>query len=485
VPSAAWKRRAYSPVERRRRAAARFALYTSLGVVALAGGVGGRYIVSPALRAREQAWSHVDFAKLPEVRLLGDYVRTDTSPATGNELAGARFLAARLEAAGIHPVLDLVDDRHANLWAIVEGTHPGAVVLNNHLDVTSAKPEEWRFPPFDGAINGPWIRGRGTFDMKSVAIAQLLAFLDVAARPERPARSLIFLATSAEESGSATGMRRVLARHPELVSRFDVVLTEGGALEARSLDDLKYWGIEFAQRRHVPLAARAATREPLDAVHQALMARAHWASAPRLCSEAREFLSAYDRSRDRRDLRTLLADLERLVTDPKSFDATPPKVREVLVDEFFLRPVERDGEGWVLRGDWLLLPDTDVERARREFLPADLVGGVSFVLDEANPASRGSSLTHPAYRALRESLAAEAPDVPIGPYMLGATLTDARFTRALGIPSYGFSPFVFLSIDTYRVDKVDERVGLPGYVTGVAGYRAAVARLVDDETNWN
>lgn len=483
APESSRRAARWSPVERSRRAAARFALYTSLVGVAIIGVLGGRWIESPTIRAREQAWSRVDYAALPEVRLLSEYVRIDTSPTTGNEVAGAEFLAAQLRAAGIAPTVDRVDDRHANVWAVVEGEVPEALVLHSHIDVTPADAAQWDFPPFDGAVKTPWLQGRGSFDMKSVAIAQLLAFLDVHAG-RRPHHSVIFLGSSGEEQGSGTGMRRILAQRPELVGRFGAFLTEGGAVEARSTDDIKYWGVEFAQRRQVVYAARAATREALETVWYRLRLRAHWETTPRIGPEAKSFLASYAGSRDRSEFRRLLGALDAIAADPARFAQLPPFVHDLLVDTLGATAPRPIPGGFELPLTLLLLPDSDLATVRAELLPAELLEGSRLELLEDAPAARGSSLAHPVYDLLRQSLTPHAHGAPVGPYMLANTLTDARFVRARGIPAYGYSPFLFLSIDTYRVDKADERIGLPGYVAGVKLYRETVRRLAADPSPW-
>lgn len=483
--------RVYSKVERRRRAAARLALYSSLGLVALAGWGGARLVESPTVRAREQAWRNVDFAALPEVQLLSRYVQIDTSPTTGSEIAGARFLEAQLRGAGVASTIDFVDDRHANLWAIVEGENPEAIVLHSHIDVSPADPAQWSFPPFDGKIDPPWIRGRGTFDMKSVAIAELLSVLDLARSGHKPKRSVILLATSGEEQGSATGIQRILAQQPELVKRFAVMLTEGGAVEARSLDDIKYWGIEFCQRRVVQLVAFAPTRERLDALRQATEAAGRVTSKPRLGREAEAFLTAYAGSRDRADFQHDFAEPQRLVDDPAAFAAAPDVARELLLDELFFGPVSAHtspdatpGAGFQMPISFLLLPDSPWEATRDRMLPPDATVGVTFSGGPIHAAAPGSPLDHPAYKAMRDALREAYPGAPVGPSMIGHTLTDARFLRARGIPAYGFSPFLILSIDTYRADKLNERLGLPGYVSGVALYRKLVSKLASDNSPW-
>jgi len=50
----------------------------------------------------------------------------------------------------------------------------------------------------------------------------------------------------------------------------------------------------------------------------------------------------------------------------------------------------------------------------------------------------------------------------------------------LAIPSYGFSPFLIFATDTYRVDTINERIGLPGFVEGVRIYKEVVQTLAND-----
>src|SRR6185436_6292446 len=97
----------------------------------------------------------------------------------------------------------------------------------------------------------PWMYGRGVFDMKSVGIAQLRALIALKKSGLPLARSVIYLATSSEETGSDLGVRWLLDERPDLASRFALVLTEGGFLEARTRDDIKYWGIEVGQKHYV------------------------------------------------------------------------------------------------------------------------------------------------------------------------------------------------------------------------------------------
>ncbi len=427
----------------------------------------------------EPGWTEEDLADHPEVELLRDYVRVDTSQATGSELAGARFLAARLEAAGIPVHVESLGGGRANLWAILEGEERQALVLHNHIDVSPvADPERWDHPPFAAEIDAAWLYGRGVFDMKSVAVAQLEALVAIKRSGRKPRRSVIFLATGSEEVGSELGARWILAAHPELAERFWAVLTEGGVVEPTTTTDVKYWGIEFAQKQFAEAAACAAEREPLEELHRTIL---DWGSSAEVWRRTREvdaFLAAYAASRDRELYRELLAETWKALDDPEKFRQLPPFIQSMFRDEIVPFDVEEDaGGGFRMRIFYHLLPGSDLEEVRRRLLPEWITRSVGLTEGPALGAGHGSPLDHPAYEALVATVAESYPEAHVGPYFVSWSATDSRFFRAAGIPSYGFSPFIIFSTDTFRVDAANERIGLPGFVRGVELYRQVVRRL--------
>lgn len=427
-----------------------------------------------------ERWIETDYRSLPEVQLLRDYVRIDTSEATGDEIAGARFLAARLKEAGIPSRLEIVGERKANLYALLEGKDPRPLVLHNHIDVENVKPEEWFHPPFEAFIDPPWMYGRGVFDMKSVAVAQLLALIDLKESGRPLERSVLFLATSSEERGSRLGVRRLLAEDPELVRSFWAVLTEGGVVEARARDDIKFWGTEIGQKRYVDLLVCAAERRPLDELRTELKEIGYTTTDLEVVPEVREVLKIYAATRDRGELRELLEDPDATISDPAAFRKLPAYLQSFFRNEAVPFQVqEAPGGGWQLLIKIHLLPGARLEEELPKLVPDWMLAGLSTTLDEP-PAVASSSTRHPVYGAITETLAEHYPDAPAGPYFLPWTATDSRFFRSAGVPSYGFSPFLIMNTDTLQVDKANERFALPGFVAGVKVYRDLVRRLVLD-----
>ena len=425
---------------------------------------------------RSMSWHGVDYSKHESVQLFQEYLRFDTSYPDGNEIPGAEFLARQLEAQAINAHIDRVGDRNANLWAILEGDDKQALVLHNHIDVEPAKePERWRHPPFGGVLEAPFIYGRGAFDMKSLAIAQLMSVLSLKRDGVQLGRSLIFLATGDEERFSELGTRRVIREQPELIGRFYAVLSEGGAIEAVDLEAVKYWGTEFGQKRFVDVWVRDESLERLEALREKLLAVE---APPRAPSGAlAHFLRLYSHSRDSRGLRKLLAHPETILENA-DYDRLPPYLKAMTRNEVFPFPIEEVPEGGhLMRVVLHLLPDTDLETGIKE-LSSNALEGFAYEMQVPHDPVLPSPADHPVFQTIHEYMADILPEADHGPLFLPWVATDSRFFRAQGIPSYGYSPFWILSSDTIKMKGRNERMAAPAFVEGVERYGELIHRLV-------
>jgi len=469
-------------VARRRRSAARTALYASLVVVGLLLAATYAWMQPSFNFGMATEWSKTDWGAYPEVKMLQQYIRINTStPPEGDPVAGARWFANQLAAMGLLPTVEVVGGE-ANVWAILEGRSREAVVLHHHIDVDPVPhPERWEHDPFSGEIDGPWVFGRGAFDMKSVAVAQLFAVRRLIESGRRPQRSIIILATTGEETGSDLGMRWMLREHPELVDRFAVVLTEGGAVEGRAMDDLKYWGTEFVQKRLVDVVL-CGPRQALATLPEELQALGYMRGEPKLVPEVERFLKAYAPTRDAAQLEEQLSDPRALLRDRPAFEKLSRYQRSLFQNQMLPRKlVDRNGAAELhLRA--ILLPGEDTAAALDEMLPPWSRHGFTVELFEEGAADHGSSLDHWAYRAIDEVMREQRPDVRHGPLVLPLTATDARFVRAAGIPAFGYSPFGVLTaevIQLRRFGTANERMTLPGFVAGVELYGDVLERLAN------
>lgn len=478
-------RRALSPLARARRQAARLALYLSLTVtLAVAWLLLDRGLVwlgrAPQVRTESARWAGVDFLSMPEVQLLQRYVSIDTTEPDGSEVVAARFLAAEFARRGIASQIEEMGDERANFWAILEGERREAIVLHHHIDVQPrVESELWVHPPFSGAVDGPWMYGRGVLDMKSIAVAQMLALFDLAASGRKPKYSVIFLGTSGEETGSDLGAAWFVRQHPELLARFAAVLTEGGVVEATSPSDIKYWGIEFAQRPVAELTFCHHDRQRLEALAADLRELAPL-EAERLTPEVASFLRDYGPSREEPHLRRLLARPERLLEDPPSFAELSPFVQSLLRSELSLFPIQpAAGGGFELPVKILQLPGESLPTAVARLVPFELAAGVSWSWGRGPAAQTASPTEHPVYSSLLAAVRDRYPSARAGSYVSPWSISDARYFRSAGIPSYGFPAFPVVVTDTYTIGRPDEKMALSAYLEGVELYQAALARLAN------
>src|SRR4051794_30229754 len=106
-------------------------------VLVIGAGVAALLIYNRIERERIGKGAYIPHAEkiTPEVRLLQEYVRIDTTNPPGSEIAGARWIASRLAKFGIpFEIIESAPGR-ANLYARLRGTTPGdGLLLLNHID---------------------------------------------------------------------------------------------------------------------------------------------------------------------------------------------------------------------------------------------------------------------------------------------------------------------------------------------------------------
>jgi acetylornithine deacetylase/succinyl-diaminopimelate desuccinylase-like protein len=193
--------------------------------------------------------------------LLQKYVRIDTSNPPGDTRQAADFLAAIFEREGIPVTRYEPAPGKAIIYARLAATRSPragkALLLLNHMDVVPADRSQWTIDPFAAEVRNGELWGRGSFDMKGQAIAQILAFLRLKRERVPLARDVILLANPDEEVGGTLGARWMIANHyGELDPEY--VIDEGG-FGSRDLfaSGKLVYGIAVAEKKIVWLRVRA------------------------------------------------------------------------------------------------------------------------------------------------------------------------------------------------------------------------------------
>lgn len=165
----------------------------------------------------------------PAIELLAEICREHGIEATLRE----HDLAA-LRAHPRYPGEEAERSELVGLTASV-GSGPKRLCLNGHLDVVGPGEEPWE--PWSGKLDGGYLYGRGSLDMKAGVVAALHAMSAV----ERPPCEVVLMAVSSEEDGGQGTFAAL-----ELDDRFDaclipeptdfkLVCAHGGALTFRGV----------------------------------------------------------------------------------------------------------------------------------------------------------------------------------------------------------------------------------------------------------
>ena len=409
----------------------------------------------------------------PEIELLRQYVRIDTSNPPGNETAGARFLASLLERGGVRAEIIESAPGRGSVYARIRGRQRGeGLLLLSHIDVVPASRDGWRKPPFTAEVEANQLYGRGTLDMKGIAICQLEAFLAVARARRTPERDVVFLATADEEAGGRMGVAWLLAHRPDVFDGVRYVLNEGGINET-SQEQLTYVGIEIGSKMPVSVNLRASTREPLERARIALEPYIGPRDPTRVLPEVAEFL--HDIAPQRLEQRERLDDVRRTIAEGK-FWLLPRGYRELMQNIVWPRGVQTDAHGAYVSTAMYDLPDEDPD-ARIAWLGGVVApyGVTVEVLDKSGPAPLTSTKT-PLYALIKEEARRQFGDVPVGTEVLASSTNDSRYLRARGMACYGMWPFEVDFFQTQGIHGVDERVRLDWFMGGIELMKRLVTR---------
>ncbi|MFD3540711.1 M20/M25/M40 family metallo-hydrolase [Streptomyces sp. NPDC058662] len=177
----------------------------------------------------------VDRTALDEaVAFTSDLIRIDTANRGGGdcrERPAAEYVAERLAAAGLEPVLLERTPGRGNVVARIAGTDPtaAALLVHGHLDVVPADASEWSVDPFSGEVRDGVVWGRGAVDMKNTD-AMVLAVVRAWARAGvRPRRDIVLAFTADEEDSAVDGSGFLADHHPHLFEGCTEGIGESGA----------------------------------------------------------------------------------------------------------------------------------------------------------------------------------------------------------------------------------------------------------------
>jgi acetylornithine deacetylase/succinyl-diaminopimelate desuccinylase-like protein len=408
----------------------------------------------------------------PVTLLLERYVRIRTINPPGNEIEGARFLAAELAKAGVRAEIIEAAPGRASLYARIKGKHPGdALMLLNHIDVVPPV-GKWDRPPFSGSISINMVYGRGTADMKGLAICELEAFRDLARSGRVPEHDLVFLAVADEEMSGALGMQWLLDHRPDLFEGVRYAINEGGITEMAQ-ESMTYFGIETGSKQTIDLDLVSPSRDALLALRRALEPYMEPRHSMRVLPAVRTYFATI--ASTRRENREVLHDIDNTLAIQKGW-LVPINYAELLMNTIWMSGAEPAKEGFRMRVMMRDLPDEqpDVRLAWLTAFAKPFGATVGEIRQKQGPALPSTGDT-PLFRLIA-SVAARQYRAPAGPEVLPYSTTDSRFLRARGIVCYGVQPFPLDFFQSLGIHGANERVRVDWFEQGVVLFREVVRR---------
>ena len=333
-------------------------------------------------------------------------------------------------------------------------------------------PRQWRFPPFGGkiALNQLW--GRGSLDMKSIALCELDGFLAVARSHRPPERDLVFLAVADEERGGKLGTAWLLQHRPDVFDGIRYTINEGGVTETKQ-EKLTYFGIEVGTKLSVRMRISAPTRDEMSRVRIALEPYIAPRDPQRILPEVREFL--HDIAPYRIEIRALLDDVVSTERAGK-FWLLPQGYKELTQNVIWISGVKMNDGRATMDVNLYNLPDEDPDR-RIDWLRSRIApfgATIDDVILKDTPAPLSSTRT-PMYALIAREARKEYGNVGIGTEILAAWTNDSRYLRSRGIICYGLWPFPVDYYQALGIHGIDERIRIDWYMDGIALTRRLVA----------
>ena len=412
----------------------------------------------------------------PEILLLRDYVRIDTSTREGTA-KGARWLADLAARYGLRAELIESVPGRLNVHIRIRGKQRGGgLMLVNHIDVVPpGDPAQWQHPPFAGdiAVNQLW--GRGVLDMKALALCQLLALAAVQ-RNGTPGRDIAFLATGEEEAGSDEGMLWLLAHRPDLFEGIEYAISEGGITEVIS-EQMSYFGIEVGSKQQVRTILRAPQKQALIDARIALEPYFSSRERARVLPEVRRFF--HDVAPARIGMRPLLENIDATIARGETWRLAAP-YRELMQNTMHASAPIADGEGWSMWAILLNLPDEQPD-ARLAWLK-DFVApyGISVEVQKKEGPVPSSRADTPLAMLLADEGRAFYK-VHAGSEILYTSSTDCRFLRPRGIQCYGVSPYLADVGQSLTIHHPNERIRLDWFMDGIRYLEQVVLKWAETQ----
>lgn len=158
--------------------------------------------------------------------ILQELVQINTSQPEGNEMDLVKHILKYFPKGNLdYQILDHGKNRSSLIITIPGKIRDKAVGFFGHIDtVTAGNESDWKYPPFSGTLEGQYMYGRGTADMKGGVASMILTALYFIENNIVPPQSLIFGFTADEETDGLGIL--AMTKSEKLKNLCEVVISE-------------------------------------------------------------------------------------------------------------------------------------------------------------------------------------------------------------------------------------------------------------------
>ena len=386
-----------------------------------------------------------DLIKIPSVN-------TGFMP-TGNETEVCHFIQKWLNQFNIQSEILSLDPNRGNLIATLPGkSNVLGLLFMSHLDVVPVEDEnKWDFSPFGGEIYNDRIYGRGATDCKGLLTCQLMALRILKQNNIALNNGLSLISGADEEHGGRYGFEWLAKTHPEKLDA-PYAINEGGGTPIDSAGALNYMlGVGEKGRLQVEFTIKGSSAH----------ASVPWQGNNALYSLA-QLLSNIEKYDAERDTSTSLfehlssfaiehkpdqSNIDEIIEEQSKEN---PRFSSILkaLSRMTITPTMVNGgiksnsvpETISLTCDVRTLPHQSDSYLSEEIENIiENIPNISYEIDYMavpNSSNFDTNLTNAISKATKNAL--KRDDINVIPY-ISTGFTDSRFTRELGVTTYGYS----------------------------------------------
>ncbi len=431
--------------------------------------------------------------------ILKELVEIDsTTDVIGTEQI-AKAVVARLRAAGFSEEDAKIagpDPKHSNVIIHLRGRDRSAkpIILMAHLDAVIAKKEDWSLDPYKFTEKDGYFYGRGVGDDKS-GDATILTNLILWKRSGYvPARDIIALLSSDEETSGTQGISWLMQNVPDArKAEFALNADAGGGelIKAKratfsiQASEKIYGDYEFTARDKGGHSSRPRNADnPIYRLSGALQKLAAYQFPINLNDITRTY---FERAASLREP-AVSADMKALAAGK----ATPAAIARLTADPQLNAMMRTTCTATLIEGghapnalpqmakvnvNCRILPNDDLARIRRKLEEMFAPAKAELRLTSAPKPSPPSPLKPEMMQIVDRLVAKRFPGAIVLPEM-STGATDGLFVRNLGVPVYG-ALGLFEDPRDSRAHGKDERIGVTSFYEGVEFWNEFVPLLAN------